>query len=629
MGGFSSIIDKASVKIGEAMERSPIKTAIVNKLDNFAPKILSRYPDLGPSLSRGLRLAHFNMDTEFVKNEAGKDIRTGLQEVEHKAQLYNQKFAEAAMAGKPITIPHPTGPKVLDNPHEMYAHAMKTARADVWGPRDQHLQTLLHVATKQGGDSHAQMLSNHVMVSLHDGAPEGTGMSSIANNFRMNNKVKGANPSFTPKDVNPYQRKNDFERAISKYSNTIFAGKAAAPHSTNFMVSTLNNSIKSSMKGMLATLPVNHNYENSKLFLKMMDAMPETAITEYRQQWEYNHSLTKGIVSKFNFIPNSVGEMIHRNLSMPGLNAVRRITLVNAGMTAKYELDELGTSLLHAKDPTLIEAKLRRMGINPDKIRKQNGFMKPEDYKTGIFKNVDQSIGLVGNLQRTNLSQSTMMGRMMFQFHSSITRITKSIYDGYMFDFKNKDYAGLARRTAILSLAFPEFGNAVSGIESLWGGHGAEKSWEDYKEREGKMWGSHGALSLISSRIYAMSHMGATGISINYSRSLGRNQLAKQMAGPLASSAFEMAQDANTAIHADSEHPKKGAQLERDLIRASIPAWFSGIAAHSLISTQAEENAKKVKSARSIRSSARRKAMKQLHPSSNPLNNIEAEMGEN
>lgn len=624
MGGFGGVVrdlvDRGSVAIGNALEHGPIKSKIVNALDHG--------PAFTQALAKGLRLGHYNMDSEFIKTEAGKDLKAHLGQIEEEgSKLYGQ-FSKAALDGKPVIISSKGVPKPLVDPNEMHSHAMKTARANIWGSKDQIAQTLLTAAAKQGGNNHAQILSSHLMVSLHDTAPPGTGLATMAHNFRTNNAVKGAETNFTALDTQPYKAPNAFERVIKKYSNIIFAGKAAGPHSTNFMMNTLNNSIKSSMEGMLATLPINGNYENSKLFLEMMGAMPEFINTEYKQIHAYQSSWLKGQVDKHKWIPGSMGELIHRNFSMPGLSAVRRVNLVNSAMVNKYELEDLANMLMKSKDPRLAEIKLTQRGLNPDKIRSQNGFLNPEDYSTGIFKSVNEDMGLTGSLHRTNFSQATMRGRMAFQFHSAITKMAKTVHDGYMHDFKNRDYVGLARRTAILSLAFPEFGNGINFVEDVWGGKGVDNSWSEYKEREGKMWGSHGPINVIAERIFAMAHMGVTGTSINYARSLGRNQLAKQITGPLVSSGFEIIQDGITAWHTDAQHPNRGDQLERDLIRASLPAWISGIVAHNAVPNKEERDRNKPKTAKSIRSKARRNAIKRLHPSNNPINRMDDELKE-
>ncbi len=558
---------------------------------------------LAPTITRAISENIAPMESAFKKSKAGSAI----------LDRWNQVYRPEVESNTATLTKAAQTSGALKPPHEIRIEARNTARAAAFGAKDEGLAFLLNAAKKEKGDNHANVLADHLGVLFHDAAYQDGKHIGQANTLSRNlkkaasaSKNEGggdfAKDSFLPKNPAPYKAPKEGEAIATRYARAAVAPFSAIPHSVSSLVTFMSDGAKSYTKALFHAVPF-VNYENSRALLKMSNAMSELHMNEYQQHYFYQQSKFKKVLNdKFKWVPDSVGEIIHSNFSMPGMSGLRQWNLTVAGMSAKYQAEEMAARVMGESPGGYAESELRRFKLNPDKIRAQGGHLDKDDLRTAIFHGADYSAFLENSMGRSRASQASMAGRMMFAFHTYTSRSSRAVAGSIWKEIANKNPTGIARTIGTLALIAPEIGNSLQFIEDLAHGKSVGQSSDDWKHEEHDIWGQEGYMSALSSRVNALSHIGAWGVATGYTRALARHKLASAAAGALPNTLMQGAEDLYQMFFLNHDWKP----VARDVMDDIPTAGIGQFAKHKVLPTKREEAYGRAKTAKQIKSAQTR-----------------------
>jgi len=216
---------------------------------------------------------------------------------------------------------------------------------------------------------------------------------------------------------------------------------------------------------------------------------------------------------------------------------------------------------------------LRQAGLNPDAILEQGGKLTDRDYKTAIYKFVNDHDFLHKPMNRSMFLQATPTGRMLGTYHSFVTNQGKLMSRAMFRDWSNRGATSVVRNLVIGGIIMPMMGEAINIFQESYRGQPAG----DLLQRDiDNLQGNNGVKGYAQTYFDGISHFGGFGIYGHIIRGGVTHSLLQSASGPLWSAIANLAQDTASAGNKVGDKVLEGdigdvenkdvAPLERDIM---------------------------------------------------------------
>lgn len=467
-------------------------------------------------------------------------------------------------------------------PHIIQSQAVQKARAEVFGAKHENLARALHKVQQEHGafgDEKVRDLTDHLGIYFHD-------EQYHSKNNRWTSAIPADLSKFKPfKEIafkpSSYKKPGNTERLAQKVASGAFAYKAGIAHTPQAFVNSLLNARASSLVNTIGEI-FGSGYASAKSQLIASNAIGNVLFHEYAQQYNFRN----GVISKF--LPGSVGEFIHSNYMIPGINAARSMGMIISGLVGKYDAEYAARAVVtgQEKRAALI---LDRMGINWKDVQQRGGQLTQNEREKAMRSMIQQNMFRDREGARTKVSAATPMGRLFYLFHSFTNMQSRMVVDSARRNLLQvHDPAMLVQNLAALAVVMPTVGNAIYSIDRTVTGK-TEHPIDDFTGREKAMYSARNTAEVIES----IAHMGGFGSAYGLIQAGARYRLANYILGAPLSAGLELSQDAIKAKKADDTHPHAADQFKRDILH-DIPSMGIGayIANRELPTRQAIEAAR-------------------------------------
>lgn len=523
------------------------------------------HTNLGQGLSTTL---HDFVDHTFTLNskltgKGGEVIGKMLKSFEDRKDYHLTQFTPKTSA-LPGTTPEP---------HEIMAQAVKKARAEVFGQKHENLARALAVVRQEHGahgDYKVKELTDHLGIYFHDlmyQNPKSKGWNSTLSSDLSKSKalagIKFAPSTYSAPGQGSSTVMNRAEVPLEKIASGAFAYKAGLAHAPQSLVNGLQNARASSLIKAIGEI-FGSGYKGAKSQLIASNAVGSMLFHEYSQMYNFK----SGAIAKL--APGSVGEFVHKNWLIPGMDAARNMGMVISGLTGKYDAQYAAHAVMNGQEKraSLI---LERMGIKWQDVKARGGQLTQYEQEQAMRSMIQQNMFRDRNRYQTKLGASTPIGRLFTIFHSYAVMegnlITESIKRNM---FQMHDPAMLLQQLATLAVVIPTVGNAIYSIDEAWTGRN-EHPVDNFVGREKAIYEGHQAAEIFK----AISHMGGFGVAAGMINGASRHRLANYFLGAPINAGIEAVESGIAATKSDSQHPHAADEFKRDLLH-DVPSMGIG-----------------------------------------------------
>lgn len=573
----------------------------VHALGELAEKVLPKaIPDVAEHIEAGLYRGVFNPAKTFETHPYAAKIHSDY----HNEYLPRvEKYTNQGI--KSSAIPNP-------DVNAIQKVAKQKASDDVFGMHKARIQAML----KQVGAvdrNKADVLSNHLNIMFEEAAPE-KGFNKGKSKFDIA-MARGKSQGFdTPSS--PYKPQHPVEKGLRMLRKGL-AFKAAPIHGAVNILNALNED------GLVKTLTTlkdiwGPSRQGTIARIQVSDAISEIMINPLKEYAAFQ----AGRISKF--APGSVGQFVHRNMFIPGMNMVRRESIYAGANLGKLLAEEAAEHLKAGNDKWALPA-FRSLGLDATKIKAQQFQLAPEDIAKAYYHGANNRIMLHPYDSTPTFWRQSPMFRSMKAFSGFVAKQWEFEKRVAYKQFQQGDFAAIARNVALKALAFPIVGSLIYETDRIIMGEDHDHPLEHYGARleatpDGAIWDAlngkqdgPGAAQITINSIDMITKLGVLGNTWGYMRGADRSNLAGRFAPPEVNELFQLGQDATKAAHYDETHPHAADYLGRDIL-SDIPftLGLGSNLSHELLPTKKERDANKYH---------RYKRSKAKKESNNPLNN--------
>lgn len=538
------------------------------------------------SVERGIYHGVFPAKTAFqdipVANQLYQEYAGPYKETVNKLTSQGVQAAQRAGTNQPA--------------HEISRAAERQAQDIHFGQNLVAIQGVLKHVEKTVSKNRADILADHLNIMFKE-APDPEGLSKFDRDMR-----KGADENKFQTPPSEYRGKTPVELIANKHQ-ALLAYKAAIPHLSSNLNILISDGFKTYAK-VLATEFSGTGRKAAEAQLLASNAISEVWEQGYKEKLAFDNGKIK------QFLPNSVGEFIHKNMFIPGMSRVRYETLLMSANASKFAAQEAAQHLVQGNDRMALPT-LRELGLDPVKIRAQQGLLLADDIQKAYYHGTNVRAFLNPGENRTVLSQRSPLFRTTAAFHSYITNQSKFFRQVFKRQYEQGDFIGIARNIGLMSTVFPVVGASIYETERLLTGNDWDNPAGHFGEKL-EMTPAGGIYDAINGRqnanskakqalgmIEGLSHVASFGVVTGYVRGASRRHLANQLLGPDINQVVQGAEDLYGAAQTSNTKPKAWKPLARD-ITSAIP-MVGGPITHELLPTTKEDAAKKPKKFRRAR----------------------------
>jgi hypothetical protein len=575
MGGFSNTIANFA---RETIENTGAKLAT-----KFGPGIAASAHDLSEKVESGLYHAVFKPEAAF------KDIPAANKLWEAYKGPYKELVNKHTAEGVSLAIKTGSNQPI----HEIESEARKKASDAVFGPKHQVIQGVLKHVEKTVSKNRADIISDHLNILFNE-APIKGGPNEGKSSFDVDMRGSKKNPDagFAGPTSKYRDSSESFIEKTAKVHQAILAYKAAIPH----LASNLNILISDGFSTYAKALATNFGpgRKAAEAMVLSSNALSEVWVNGYREKQAFE----AGIIHQF--APGSVGEFIHRNMYIPGMQRVRYETLMMSAHASKFAAEH-AIEELKAGNTRYALPMFKELGLDHNKIAAQGYQLAPDDIQKVYYHGTDTRAFLSQKDNRSIISQRSPIFRIAGAFHNYVASQSKFLRATFKRQYEQGDFVGIGRNIALLSMAFPVLGATIYESERLLSGN----DWDDpaghlekrveatpagmaYDAVTGKNNATSGAQAALAT-IENLSHLASFGVATGYIRGATRSHLANQILGPDANMLVQGLEDVQKALHTSNKKPDAWKPLARDIMSDTPSLGLGQIAAHRLLPTKTEE----------------------------------------
>lgn len=518
--------------------------------------------------------------------------------IRHKVET---AAVQAAKAGRPLTDNF--GNPIIE-PSDIIRHAHDAAYKETYGKNGWRIQAALKAVERDKGANHAQVLADTLHIKFHQEQPTPSldlkgkihaNLTPLQRDLAHNYKEKELEPFIARNSK--YKEGGSWERKIAT-GQRVLAYKAAIIHAATAATNIAYSDgywqlfkLGATMWGPGREGAVNNILNANNISNLWMDA--------YKEELAFKH----GVISKY--APGSVGEFLHKNIMLPGLQSVRRESILWSALAGKRAA-EVAAKKLQIGDTKWATEAFKELHIDPKKIASQGFQLGPEDIDKAYFHGADKRIMLSPYDATPSLWRQSPYLRQMKAFSGYVTKQGDFYRSVFMRQLRQGDYIGIARNLANISLVFPLVGASVYEIDRLLTG----RDWDDpekhmenranalpighlYHEVEGDNDPQNWAKTSMNT-VDMLSKLAAFGGVTGYLRGANRANLIEEMAPPWERVGSTFVQDAFKASTTDSRHKDAWKPVVRDTLDDLLaPLGVGEMTAHKLLPTKKESAIKK------------------------------------
>lgn len=585
MGGFSSSIAHLATDVIEGAGKK-----IAGAFNN--PVIAVQAKHAAENVEAGLYHKIFKPEAAFADSPVTAKLWKAYSGPYHELTSKYESEATNIAAGKVPAAGKHTSIAVNMDHREIRSHARKLASEEVFGPHREVIQGVLKHLENTGNTNKANIIADHFNVLFQEVPMQGggaAGLSSFDTDMRKGSILSGRAFETHPTQ---YRGRNTLERIANWHQRTL-AYKAAIPHLTSNLNIMLSDGFGVYAKSLAQTFGPGRKAAEAQVLAT--NAIGEMAMNGYREKQMFD----KGIIKQF--APGSVGEFIHRNILIPGMNSVRYNTLLMSAHASKLAGEEAAYFLVNGNTKRALPV-LKELGLDPAKIAAQKGQLLPEDIAKAYYYGTNSRAFLQQRDNRTIMGQQSPLWRTIGAFHSYVSSQANFIRKTFMRQYAAGDFAGIARNIALMGVAFPIAGATIYESERLLTGNDWDDPAQHYEDQihgsldgyiydaiRGEAHGKSAAKSAVNT-IDLLSHLASFGVATGYIRGATRSHLANQIIGPDANMIVQGAEDTLKATHTDANHPDAWKALARDFMQDTPSLGLGSMASHKLLPTKKEES---------------------------------------
>ena len=461
--------------------------------------------------------------------------------------------------------------------------AVEQASTEVYGPNRVMIQSLLkHVS--ETNMNMADSLSDQYHIMFREAQPERGGFTQFSKDMaikRAGDETTYRPPESSYKGADKYgieRGAQTFRRMLAYGAGPIHGAQAA------INIATRNGY----MPLFKATMQIFGPGEaESNLLASNM--ISELHISPLREQMAFE----SGRIHKY--APGGVGEFIHRNMFMPGMQNIRRRALEIGAQTGKVVAEEAAYRLQKG-DTKYALAAFRRLDIDPAKIVEQGYKLRPEDIDKAYHHGANNAVFLNYYDNTPSLWRQSPLFRGIKAFSGPVAKQSEFLRNVLLDQIRAGDHVGVARTVATWTLAVPLIGATLAEFDRLRHGEDWSNTGEHYWNRleatlPGELFdkatGRTGApiSKALYNEIYLISYLGAWGNMSGYLRGANRSSLVGRFMPPEIRMGIQAVEDA-FKIKTDSKHKDSYKPFARDVM-SDIPTMGAGtIASHIILPTK-------------------------------------------
>lgn len=378
--------------------------------------------------------------------------------------------------------------------------AKKSARAQVFGAKDEAIIGVLKKAQEQGGVIHANNIANHLSMQF------GT-TSGAAEPFRVRAKKMGVSIAHIEA---PFSKTSKFEKNVRNAMSWSFTPRIAIPHLSQILNSTVSNGVSSTVKA------ISEYIGNPEEFGKMVQ---KTGAFE-----EELFHVTKNLDNWFS-------KLFHQ----PGFNWVRKHQIAVSALAGKHSAMDAFEELM--SNPKSLKAKIQltHLGLNPDTLR-EAGKLSQDDLEKAMYRGAADTMFFrsAGGGSPFKWQQDGFK-RAMWWYKDFLFNQTRFMKEAIKRDFRKGNAEGI-KTIAWIATAFPVVGEVIHSLENAATGN------NPFARPEEDKFNTPGVGK--NEYIDAVAHAAGLGMGYSIMRAAKRNGLADYFAGPLYSTGMDLYQDA-------------------------------------------------------------------------------------
>lgn len=490
---------------------------------------------------------------------------------------------DKTIASKTMLANVPASGKPTDIPAEQLSKIVAINRAKVFGKKNQNLAVALAQVKKEHGsfgESKVKELTDQLGVYFHDTAYD-VGKNKFTSTI-PNDLAKFSQFKDMSLDPSPFVKAGGVEKGIKTIGAAAFANKAAVGHSVQGFVNSFFNARASSMTKAVGEL-FGHGYPAAKSQLIASNAVGDMLFREYSQVYNYRG----GVLDKY--LPNTVGEFVHRNWSIPGLTAARNVNMVYSGLVGKFEARQAAFNVVQGGN---LEKRgslaLSNLGLNWKDIQSRGGQLSPEEEGQAMRYMIDRNMFRDREGAKTMFASATPIGRLFTIFHSYSNMQSRLIVESTRRNLGQfHDPVMFFQQLAALAVVVPTVGNAIYSIDQAFLGK-TNHPGNDFADREKSIYKGRDFAEMIG----AVAHMGGFGFASGIINAASRDRLANYMLGAPASAVLELGSDTTKGVMThDDTHPHAYDQMRRDLLH-DVPSMGMGAwVANKYVPTRTQRDA--------------------------------------
>jgi hypothetical protein len=577
-----------------------IYSAVAEMAGGAAEKVASTFgskvaPEIGEHIENGIYKGLFNPERSFAEHPYAAQVYHDIRNV------YNPKIeTETSQIAKKwqATGQHPiTGQPTPLDLGVVHGIAKKNAYEHTFGPHGVVLQDMLKHVQADSGKNKSDVLADHLNVMFQE-APLKAGPNKGKSAFDID-MARGKEAGYdTP--ASPYKTRSPLEGGFGRVRR-LLAFKAAPIHAASTGINMVNDAgLFNTYKTLRDIWGPSRQGTISRILAS--DAISEAYTQPIREHQAYIAAKQKNLF--FKHAPGGIGEFVHRNMYIPGLNFVRRESLY-AGANLGHLMAQEAAARLQAGDKKWALPALKEFDIDPAKLAQQGYQLAPEDIQKAYYHGANNKVFLHPYDDTPTFWRQSPLWRSAKAFTGYITKQSSLERRVVKRQFAQGDYLALGRNIALKSLVVPLVGSSIYEMDRLASG----EDWDDPQSHllnrydatpmgqmvdpiVGRENGASMAKTTMNT-IDMITRLGTFGNVTGYVRGMNRADLVERFMPPEANMAFQGLQDADKAIHYDSAHPGAAKPFGRDLLSDLIP-YGGNILSHQLLPTKKEEDVNKI-----------------------------------
>lgn len=414
-------------------------------------------------------------------------------------EFLKNEFEPAVGKEAKALLGQPTGqPGVVHNAETAWKAAKEKISDLSFGRSKQGLIPLLQTAQRQAGPAHAAEVADAMNVYLHDATPY----------WRDAARKQGVQIS---RDT-AYKFQGPIERGFKAVSAPAFLPRISIPHASQAPLNSLL------VDGWKATARAFADFATN----------PRAA---------YDLSLQAGAQSQelmHEFINATRGTSTFRLLVDPlrkVFNLERKWGIAFSAVSGKWAAIDAASEYA-TKQSKWAELQLKVLGLDPQAILEQGGVLRQDDIEQAAFRSASEVMGFRSPLETPYKWEFNWASRVANLYKHYGFRQARLIKESLVRAKAAEGWTGVAKITATLGSTFFIAGEAIKAVEDAIS---LKQPWSKDEEKDNFMGSEY---------LDGIAHAGGFGIIYSTLRGAKHNHLLGYLAGPVISSATDIAQDA-------------------------------------------------------------------------------------